>query len=257
MALPDLDEAELVVLAGASGGGAGTIHNVDRLRALLRANNVNCQGGPCPLVFRALIDSIFVPSIETLDFSTSTLCDAGVCDYVTFRDQVAALGGPALWGIREDESCVSWHQANAPATRSACNDHGHVLRNHVTTPFFVRQGQTDSLLSSGITSIGFSVPDGGVLDLLTYAQLVQRDLRALGAIQSTAEEGAAIAVVPGAFGPTCADHETLSDPAQVYGVFIDGGAAGPLGIFDTVQNWVTSTPPTIVVADRPTDNVCP
>jgi hypothetical protein len=101
------------------------------------------------------------------------------------------------------------------------------------------------------------VPDGGVLDLPTYAQLVRRDLRALDAIQSTAEEGAAIAVVPGAFGPTCPDHETLSDQAQVYGVFIDGGAAGPLGLFDVVQNWVTSTPPSIVVADVPGDNTCP
>ncbi|MEW5740050.1 MAG: pectin acetylesterase-family hydrolase [Myxococcota bacterium] len=255
--LADLDDAEIVVLAGASGGGAGTINNADRLRALLRATNTNCQGASCPLVFRALIDSIIGPSLETLDFSTSVGCDAGICDYVTMRNVAASTGGPALWGMREDESCVSWHQANAPTLRNACNDVGHVMRNHLVTPFFVRQGQTDQLISSTLLAQNFSVPDGGVLDLVTYAQLVQQSLRALDTISATAEEGSAITVTPGAFGPTCSEHETLSDATQVYGVYIDGGAAGPLALFDVMQNWVTGVNPYILVANGPADNVCP
>ena len=253
--MPDLDDAETVILAGASGGGAGTIFNLDRVRALIRATNTACQGASCPLVFQGLIDSIFTPSLETLDYSTSTLCDAGVCSYLQHRNLIADAGNAAFWGQRSDESCVSWHQANAPASAAACNDTSHVLRNHLTAPFFVRQGQADSLLSKGVVEVGFTVPAQGVMTVPIYMSLIRSELRALANIKTTAEEGALISTVPGAFGPTCSKHETFTDTDQTFGVSIDAGVSHKL--LTVATNWFLGNMPINVVAGSAADNVCP
>jgi hypothetical protein len=74
VAMPDLDDAGFVFFVGASAGGGGVITHVDRVGTLLRAENNSCDDEACPLQFRALIDSSFGPSYETLELSDTTLC---------------------------------------------------------------------------------------------------------------------------------------------------------------------------------------
>jgi hypothetical protein len=250
--MPDLDEASFVVLSGSSGGGAGVIHNLDRMGSVLKANNVNCQGATCPLNFRGISDSVFLPSQERLDFSTTTICDAGACTYRAYRDVQEQFAKVPFQGVREDDSCVSWHNANAPTSRSSCNDPQHVLRNHITTPVLVRMGLTDETVGPNFRAVNWTVPDAGIMDALLFAQIVQRELRELASVQTTAEEGSLIAVAPAVFGPTCKDHETLTE-ALVYQVEIDAG----IKLLDVAQNWFTGGSPTIVVANQPSDNYCP
>ncbi|MBX7099498.1 MAG: pectinacetylesterase family protein, partial [Myxococcaceae bacterium] len=253
--MPDLDNADIVFLAGASAGGAGTISNLDRVRSVLRTHNTSCQGAGCPLVVRGIIDSIFAPTLETLDFSTSTLCDAGLCSYPVFRQWYGAAGPSLLWGEQFDESCVSWHQQHTPDAGYFCNDFGHVVRNHVTTPFLVRQGLTDVLLSQTILDLRFTVPGKGVMTLPLYAGLVHDQLIGLQTLQTTAEEGALIPFEPAAFGPTCAKHETLSDSPNTFLVTIDAGV--PVQMFDVAINWTLDAGRINVVAGSPSENFCP
>jgi hypothetical protein len=248
--LPDLDGAIEVVLAGASAGGGGVINNVDRLRDLLRTHSTACNAS-CPLV-RALIDSTFGPSNETLDWSTSTMCATiGAC---TWEDVLGAA--TSMYQTSGDTSCESWHAAFAPATAYLCDDTDHVVRNHVTTPFMVRQGLRDSLLSENAIESGVSVPGQGPMTLSLFVRLVRDQLAALAQITATAEEGAAISTIPAAFGPPCPDHETLSANPAVYNVQVQ--AAGVLHtMFDIYDNWISSALPRQAI-HRPGDPViCP
>ena len=185
-------------------------------------------------------------------FFLFVICDAGACDYLTYRNAVDQLGVAPFISMQKDESCVSWHTANAPTTKSACNDPGHVIRNHVTTPFLIRMGLTDESLSPQLVAAGFTVPDAGLMTPATFARLIQQQLRALGTLQTTAEEGSAIATAPAVFAPTCKHHETLTE-ALVYQVEIDAG----MKLLDVAQNWFTGGSPTVVVANSPADNFCP
>lgn len=253
--VPNLDTADVVLLAGASGGGLGTIYNLDRVRDELRRTNVNCQGGACPLVVRGLIDSIFIPSLEPLDFSTSTFCDAGLCSYRALRDSSATRGQGAFWGLRGDDSCTSWHTANAPVSASSCTDAAHVIRHHLSTPFFVRQGQNDSLLSQIVVGFNLTVPDAGVMTPTQYAALKRNELRALATIKATAEEGSSIGVLPGFFGPTCPRHETISDTPATFLTTIDAGVG--VQLFDLTTAWFADAGSTTAVAETAADNFCP
>jgi hypothetical protein len=248
--LPDLDAAIEVVLAGASAGGGGVINNVDRLGELLRANNTACNAS-CPH-YRALIDSTFGPSHENLDWSTSTLCaTTGAC---TWQDVLAEA--TAMYPSSADTSCGAWHAAFAPATAYLCDDTDHVLRNHVTTPFMVRQGLRDELLSDNAIDSGVSVPGQGPMTLALFARLVRDQLAALAQLPNTAEEGAAISTIPASFGPPCPDHETLSSNPSVYNAQVRSGAV-LYTMFDVYDNWISSVPPRQVIY-RPGDPVfCP
>ncbi len=96
-----------------------------------------------------------------------------------------------------------------------------MIRNHVTTPMFVRQGQTDSLLSDTLIGAGFAIPGYGPVDLAGFAELVRIDLAALADLPSSAEEGTALVRAPGTFGPSCDKHETLRDTPHTFDVTID------------------------------------
>lgn len=250
VALPDLDGALEVLLAGASAGGGGVINNVDRLRDLLRTHSTACNAS-CPLV-RALIDSTFGPSNETLDWSTSTMCaTAGACTW----EDVLGLA-TSMYPTSGDTSCESWHAAFAPATAYLCDDTDHVVRNHVTTPFMMRMGLRDELLSDNAIASGVSVPNEGPMTLPLFSRLVRDQLAALGQIAVTAEEGAAISTVPAAFGPPCPDHETLSSNIAVYNVQVR--AAGALHtMFDVYDNWISSALPRAAIWGPGDPVICP
>lgn len=250
-ALPDLDDAAIVVLAGGSAGGAGTIRNGDRVGEVLRAHNTACQGASCPLDYSLLVDSITGPSIEHYDYSATRLCtEFGVCSYEDHMSETREIGGFALYESIDEPSCASVHATDGALWK--CADNGHVVRHHVTTPMIVRMGQTDSNLSADAVEAGYRV-DGEPLDLATYARLVREDLAAL-AIPGNSEEGDSMSVAPAVFAPTCADHETLGNNASVYGVTIDVEGS-PTDLFGLAATWRTGEP-AVAIASGPADNSC-
>ena len=234
--MPDLDDAVLFILAGASAGGSGTTTQVDRVAASFSA--------PAPQV-AALIDSAFTPDRSLVGYDQSVLCaDQGACSY----EEVLALeASSTVYSVRADESCVEWHADNDPDNAFRCDDEGHVIRHHVSTPMVVRQGQRDTLLSGNFLDAGLGVTPGAPpMTLNDYEALVRADLEALAALQTDAEEGIDIARAPGVFGPTCDKHETLRSTADTFDVSIDVNGQDVF-MFDVITNWGLNMQPSIAV----------
>lgn len=250
--MPDLDNASRVILAGASAGGSGVANNADRVGDYLRANNPACTVQGCPLDYRVLIDSSFGPSLEDLDVTTSSFCTmSNICDWEGLNAFVSQAHD-----ANSDASCVQWHENNDPGTEWQCNDTGHVIRNHVTSPMFVRMGQKDSLVSSNRIGAGYTVPGVGPLDLPLFMQIVRDEGAALANIQTTAHEGSLITVVPGVFAPRCPKHETLRSSPDTFDVVINDGPTN-LSMFDVVGNWVMGNGTSILITPDGGSDFCP
>jgi hypothetical protein len=255
--MPDLDDAAEVVLSGDSAGGSGVISNLDRVRDLLVANNTGCQAGSCPLVVRGLMDAIVGPDLARLDYSESALAEAGLG--TTYADFLAlnAAGPERNFGTRADASCQEWHAQNAPGTSNACFDQMHVIRHHVTTPFFVRMALLDGLVSSSYIESGVKDPALGAMTLMTFAQILQRELAAFPNLRETAEEGSRITTAPGVFAPACPKHDTIHSNPEVYGTAITF-EGDDYTLFDVYGHWVAGDAPSAVLTrkmDR-SDTVC-
>lgn len=243
-ALPDLDQAEQVVFAGASAGGGGVASNVDRLATRLRAANPG-------VAIRALIDSAFSPDRSKLDYSTTNQCTTfGVCSYAA---QMAKIEELSPYDEQAEDSCASWHAQHAPTTAYACTDRDHLVRHHITTPMFVRMSQTDMLLSQNYVGV-FSVPGGGLMTLADFASMTRTDMAALANLKQTAEEGAAITIAPGGFSPVCSKHETLRSTPHTFNTTI--GAAG-VTMFQVITAWVTGGSTTFAITPPGGTEVCP
>lgn len=253
--MPDLDDANEILFAGASAGGAGVTNNIDRLRGLLRSNNSTCSGSSCPLVFRGLIDSHFGPSLLDLDFSrVSTCVNFGVCTPETYLRAVQTSGQGLLWKPRLDQSCLDI--LTPLGTNWRCYDDTYIIRNHLSTPFFVRMGLTDELVGTTQIEAGFGLPGQPAFTTLTWAQKVRADLLALASIRSTAVERDAITFVPGVFGPSCSRHETLGDTPSTYQATVRLNNQN-WAMFDVWNNWIRNQSPFGIVSSTPTDAVCP
>lgn len=234
MTLADLDQASIVLLAGASAGGAGAIQNADRVAATLRANNAAVE-------VTTLIDSIFGPRGDALDWSASVPCtEGGACTY-----EAVLASRRVLFPIAGDESCASWHASHAATTAYLCNDPGHVVRNHVTTPMMVRMGLLDQLIGNGYIASGATIPNVGAFTPARFAQLVHDQLAELAQLRTLAEESAAITREPATFGPPCPDHETLSTNPSVFDVTVDGHT-----MLDIFGAWLLGNTPIHAIWDE-------
>jgi hypothetical protein len=259
VAMPDLDMATHVVVAGASAGGSGTVVNVDRIAGVLRANNARCAGGPpCPVDVRALVDSMLAPAYESYDYTASTMClGAGLCTYDQIFTHEWNSGASVLWGRVGDASCRAWHATNMPGTEWRCADEQHLIRHHVTTPMFIRSSQYDQLKVGNAIDAGLQMLGAGhTLMPDEYAQMTRDQAGALANIQVTAEEGALIATVPGVFSPTCVKHDTLNSDPQIYDVRINVGGL-PFTMFRTWNNWIAGAAPASVITAFGGANFCP
>jgi hypothetical protein len=240
--LADLDSAQNVLFAGASAGGAGAIQNADRVAATLRAHNT-C-GTDCSLEVATLIDSIFGPKGEALDWSTSLPCtESGACTY-----EAVLAAARTMYPRSGDESCVSWHATNAPGTAYLCDDAGHVIRNHVTTPMMVRMGLFDQNIAGNYVEAGASIPGVGAMTPARFGQLLHDQLVDLNQLRTLAEEAPAITREPATFGPPCPDHETLSTNLSVFDVTVTAGGS-PRTMFDIFGNWRLGNTPIHAVWD--------
>jgi hypothetical protein len=254
-AMPDLDDAVEVILSGDSAGGAGVISQLDRVAARLRAANTRCGGGgACPLAVRGLVDAVVGPALDRLDYSTTIYAAEGYDTYAEVMAFVEA-GPDARHGAVRDESCLSFHGAND----DMCSDTSHIVRHHVTTPFFVRMALLDGLISSGYVDAMYSDPELGLMTVPRFAVILQRELAAFPMLPATAEEGAAMTVAPGVFAPACRKHDTIHDNAEVYEVTITPAGASALSLFEVFEPWRSGGPgPKAVLTQSMTrdDTVC-
>jgi len=245
--MPDLDNAREVVFAGGSAGGFGIINNLDRVAADLRA-------GPNHPVVRGLIDSATPPDYALLGWEKTPGCTgSGACSREAFLKAGAARDAAGLNRLL-DQSCVEWHARNRPGTEWECIDADHVLQHHLTTPFFVRMGLTDKLISSEMIDAGFT-SGGKPLTLQGFATLVHDLLAALPATVAAGEERAAITVAPGVFAPSCPDHYTIYANETAYNIAV-GVNGQQLTFLDTWNNWVAGKGPTVAVSSGVRTDKC-
>jgi len=241
-AMPDLDSAVTVLISGTSAGSNGVRQRVDEIAQRLRRYNLNCHNplGGCPLQVRALVDADYQPAYETRNWAASTPC-AGDPTYCTYDGAYQAEWNDrfiGLYGARVDSSCLAMHLATVPATEWKCSDPIHVLANHVTTPFFVRQDLQDDVLMDNFIGAGFGLQDD-------FGLPVEAQIADLASIDALSEEGppTAGALPVGAFAPQCQQHEAIEDRARVFNVFIDDGAGNLINFHDTLVNWLRGAAP--------------
>jgi len=245
--LPDLDDATTVVLAGASAGGGGVVHNLDWFADQLNANNTACGGASCPLEVMGIVDSSFPVSMRSLGLADTPMClQDGFCTADAFVADKYVGVFTGLWQSRVDESCVAWNDAQATGETHWCSDKNFVLENHITTPYVLRMGLTDSLVSGNMVDAGFTVPSLGnaPLTVALFADLVAAQLNALPGAVAAGNESADVTKVPGVFGPPCPGHETLSNNAY-FDVTV---GTPPLTFPQLITNWYTSSGTTVAVA---------
>jgi hypothetical protein len=259
--LPDLDDAAEVILAGDSAGGSGVINNLDRVTAALRARNTACPaGGACPLVVRGLIDAVVGPDKSRLTPSpTGRVGMAGYTTYAAFATASAQRRAGAQ-GYLGDESCRAWHAANLPGTDDVCSDEMHVVRHHLTTPFFVRMALRDGLISGNYFEEGWVAPALGPFDAMAtvFARVLQVELSAFPMMRTTAEEGAGMTAAPGVFAPNCTKHDTINTDSEVYGVTVTPTGGRAARLLDTFEAWRTGVGTGAVLSDpRANATVCP
>ena len=260
-ALPDLDEAVEVVFAGDSAGGTGVVNNLDRVSATLRSHNTACaSGGACPLAVRGLIDAAVGPDKSRLTLSpTGRLAMAGASTYAGVVN-ATAMRREAIQGARVDESCTAWHRANMPGTEAQCYDESHVVRHHITTPFFVRMALRDNLVSGNYYDDGWIDPTLGPFDrtATVFARVLQSELTAFPRMNMTAEERAEFTRPPGVFAPLCTNHDTINEDSEVYGVTITPSAGRATRLLDVFDAWRNGTSPAAVLSDPGANmTVCP
>jgi hypothetical protein len=243
--MPSLDGAKVVLLAGASAGGAGAANNGDYVGDLLRETNPGLEE------YGLLIDSIFGPDRIEVGFQDSVFCTGlGLCTAEAVMG--AQLGRQdATWKPLREQSCLAAH----PNEAWRCTDTTHLILHHVTSPMFVRMGLTDDLISDPYLEHGLTDASGTPFDLQLFGLTVRSQLLALANLKTTAEESAGITVAPGAFGPVCAKHETLRSDGDIFGVTIDPGA-GPRTMFDVFTAWRGGAQDQQIVTSSMTDTVC-
>jgi O-palmitoleoyl-L-serine hydrolase len=238
--LPDLDDATVVLFSGSSAGGNGVKNNLDRIGDIFRQTNKHGRDSDdCPLQFLGVIDANYPPSFEHLDLSQSVFCPS-LCSYEAFYTNEWNQVNLDTWHARGDESCVNWHQANAPGTEWKCADPQHVVDNHLTTPLFVRQDLQDQTWVNIFAGQALTTP-------VAFGQLSHSQLSSLGNLDTFAEEGSTRSGgpplrAPGIFGPQCKQHYGLTDGVAFFHVTItDSGHS--YSYQDLLWNWIQGAPP--------------
>lgn len=260
--LPDLDDAEMVILAGSSAGSGGARTHLDSFAELLRENNTACgAGGACPLRVVGVFDAALSPDRERLDYADTPFCAAGVC---TWEEHMQVTWTETVMGLRAargDTSCVEWHAANDPGTEWMCADLGHTMRHHITTPFFVRQDQADSLVMPNTVETMYRVPrrGGALLDERLFAELVAEEMAELSdpAVRATVHEASAMTVVPGTFSPRCGDHETLTDNGPMTRIRVEAEDGMDYNTLELIRIWLMNGSPIRAIATTADTQTCP
>jgi hypothetical protein len=245
--LPPLAQASAILFLGHSGSAQGLMHNIDHLAADLAALGVAAD-------VRAALDAHFLIAQETEAAFTGAgdLYDhiwtgtSPAADAFTYDDTFWAPGGAyhtQLSTLRAelDQSCLDAHAASGDG--HLCHDYIHVLLNHVSTPFFVREDYRDSNHSNpvedhelswgpiaeypahcpGRTCVPvFAVPGEHRGRLNEQADRLWFDYRARSEIAEGIDTSMPAGQVPSfaLWMPNCGSHAGAYDDAQFFGVSI-------------------------------------
>lgn len=253
--MPDLDDADEVVVTGDSAGGSGVVTNLDYMNELLRSKNTKCSGASCPLKVYGLIDATTGLDRSKLDYGAHV--SANIRSYQDLLDAVSK--SPIDSAARHDQSCVEYHKSRQPGSETICNDESHVIRHHVTTPFFIRQALRDVLVVKGYVDQGLRDSSLQPLTATSFPVLLQGELSKFDTLPTTAEEGAAMTRAPGVFAPGCTKHDTIHSTPDTFATTITPASSSPLRLFPVLTNWVDGKTPSNVLTQSPTlaDTNCP
>ena len=258
VAMPDLDHASEVVMSGSSAGGAGVRMNIDWLAELFAPNGTTVRG---------LLDAttqVDDSNPVLLWDQTSSCLSRGVCSYDDLLDDMYEVQADFRDGFM-DQSCLT----TALDVRR-CADLHYVGKNHVTTPFFVREDQLDSLhydlfLGTGYQYDGPLLPSGSpplMMNVdntavrLTYGELVKTDMQAFESILTTAVEAGSMTVAPGVFNPHLCVHEALASDLDAFRPVPDGNG-NQYGMEYYWNNWVNHSTVDPITFYAPIEAMCP
>lgn len=242
--LPSLDDASFILLAGSSAGGNGVKHNLDRFRDTMHAVNGRME-------VRGVVDAAGSPFTAALPWPPISP-DPDRPYLVSYEDYMRYQWNEVystVWQARVDESCAA---ENPGALQYRCADTTHVLRHHITSPFFHRMDLQDNTGLKGYQHVFY--PDTvypATLAEERFAADVRRQLQDLGAFSAVLlprypnelnrVNGDPQWLHPGLFGPRCTDHVGLiGDKAFGAQVLPQGGAMTSYA--DALYQWVTTAP---------------
>ena len=260
--MPDLDEAELVILAGASAGGNGVVRQADRVGDKLAATNVSCgAAGGCDLDYRAVFDAAYIPDQSVYSYAQTPFCsEYGLCTYAAHGAEDWANAQLGLWQAQTDDSCLAWHATHMPGYEWRCGDSVYIVENHLLTPHFIRFDLQDPLVNGNMHGFGFTwlgLPiSEKVFGLLSYLQLSRVE-----DLWQTAAEGhqgrGEPATRPAVFGAQCAHHASLLNT----GMYLEARAPDADGISrrmpELLVNWLNGTGPQTAIVPFTTTGALP
>jgi hypothetical protein len=216
--MPDLDNASMVLLAGSSAGANGVKHNLDRFREKLTGPG-NPAANP-DMQVRGVFDAGGFSFASNLPWPTEgpfTSYEQYVIDQWENVYQYA-------WNARLDASCLS---QNPLELQYRCADTTHVLRHHITTPFFNRVDLQDPHGTGTYKEMFYATPP--------YEEDVPYERVAKDVADLLADIG-------NVFGPRCEQHIALvyNNPFFVQQA---PDASSVLHTYhDTLWQWVNQVP---------------
>ncbi|GMU63793.1 MAG: hypothetical protein AMXMBFR36_00670 [Acidobacteriota bacterium] len=230
-ALPDLDHAELVLVAGVSAGGGGVRHHLDRLRDELVARIPKVE-------VRGIVDAGVPPALDRPALDWSDPYSPG--DYAHHLATTVEPVVRSFWGAADtalDASCLdpAWtadHELVGTHPQ-VCYDTTYTLLQHVTTPVFVRQDIDDFLGKQRYV-------DWSLYPSNDEFWAEQFDQLSTHAGYSPAAGGLeAPDAAPGIYGPNCGLHVALTaDPGFFRHRVTVAGAPVAETYHDLLRNWV-------------------
>jgi hypothetical protein len=230
--MPSLADATAVLFSGTSAGSNGAKTNADWLGERLRSTNADVQ-------YRAIFDAAIKP--DDSDYMAPA-------DYAALRNHLGAWG--QVIDSFVDESCLEQHTPPATPTDESteCNNLVHVMRNHITTPYFARMDLRDSNAlpwENPVTQTSLGTNQ-------EFAQAVEALLADLPSIADPAgsEEWDSMTHAPGVFGPQCTTHTALVTN-RFFTQSVQAGN-GMLNFHDLLLNWLAGSDPQVGI-DSATD----
>lgn len=250
--LPDLDDAVEVLWTGSSGGGRSATHSADYVAQVLLPN----------AHVRLVMDAAFGPGAELMDdyhnpkgAATYSLYEGNYNGFDPESGTVPIVfysGSESTrfltWGANQDVSCLTFHDAalGGDGNQWKCTDEIHVLMNHVTTPFFVREDRNDSNSTNQGTcwSVDWRAnPTDCYYNVNKYSLGVAFQIDNLLEFMTAAEEATSMTAPPSGFAPRCRQHVGLTDNTVFFNNGIFDPAMGGIdrNFVDVLWDWYSNS----------------
>jgi hypothetical protein len=170
--------------------------------------------------------------------------------YAQFVGDRWTLAYQQAWNARVDASCLA---ENAAANQFLCADTTHLLRHHITSPFFVRTDLQDENVISPYQDLFYPAPPyPGTLAEVRFAADISAHLRALGqfATHLLPRYPGELARVtadpqwlhPAVFGPRCTNHVGITAGVPFFQQQLVSPLGVPTSFADALFNWVNTAP---------------